>query len=58
MGQSTVRLGARARDNSIVVGGAEAVVGEGRGYDMMVEGSGSQIVVLCRGCSGAQTMVL
>ena len=34
------------------------MVGEGRWYDMMVEGSGSQIVVLCRGCSGSQTVVL
>ena len=33
---------ARVRENLSVVGGAEMVVGRGRGYGMMVEGSGSR----------------
>ena len=33
---------AQVRDNLSIVGGAEMVLGRGRGYGMMVEGSGSR----------------
>ena len=54
MGHGIVRSGARVRDNSTVVGGAKAMDDGGKRYDMMVEGLGSQGVVLYKGCYEAR----
>ena len=53
VGHDNVWLGARLGNNLVVVGGAEAVVGRGKGYWMLMEEARAWVVVLCMGSLGA-----